>query len=352
MVSRAPIHRPPPHEQRPFPLAREHGAGRQSERRSAILGLLGPAGLSLFCHCLIVLLLTLVTWAVGGAGPGELNEFTARVVAAERPGDGLKFSRGATAEDSASPAEQEQIEDLASLLRKDRSLQMSPIDVGSSGLNTLSVTELSRSDIVGTGIPGSEGVRDLGGSLGDRDLAGGAPVGALWGVGQGQQARSVVYVLDRSGSMSGTFSLLQRELRRAVGSLEPDQLFNVIWFNEGAADEWSSRMRKATLQNKRKAFEALRMIVPQGQTEPVDAVRRGLEYGPDVLFLLSDGDFGEQNRRIIDLIKRKNRHKKTIINTILFVYDTVGDGERVLRTIAEENRGTYKHVTEQDIRRR
>ncbi len=161
-----------------------------------------------------------------------------------------------------------------------------------------------------------------------------------------------MYVLDRSGSMSSTFDLLARELKRAVGSLEPDQLFNVIWFNEGRAAEWSARLREATLENKRDAFAEIGRIVPEGQTEPTDAIRRGLGYRPDVLFLLSDGDFGEENQSIIRLIADKNRDKRTIVNTILFVDDSMGDGERVLRAIAEMNRGTYKHVTEEDILRR
>ena len=235
------------------------------------------------------------------------------------------------------------------MLAKDNALQVSPVDSSRSELSALSVKELSRSDVVGAGVNRSA---SMDGVLGERDLAGGGPVGSLWGVGKGQRARSIVYVLDRSGSMSSTFDLLARELKRAVGSLEPDQFFNVIWFNEGRATEWSARLRKATLKNKRDAFAEIGRIVPAGQTEPTDAIRKGLGYRPDVLFLLSDGDFGEENQRIIRLIADKNREKRTIINTILFVYDTMGDGERVLQTIAEMNRGSYKHVTEEEILRR
>ena len=67
-----------------------------------------------------------------------------------------------------------------------------------------------------------------------------------------------------------------------------------------------------------------------------------------MLFLLSDGDFGE-DRDIPGIIKKKNAKRAVIINTILFVYDTLGKGERVLREIAEENGGMFKHVTEQDL---
>ena len=320
--------------------------------RTRVVRVLGPVGLSMVCHSIILFLLTFASWAVGATGDGLYTEFTARVLADaenQAPDSEFHFPGQARLDQLDLSKRQEPVQDLASLLKQDQSLQISPVDVGDSGLKTLAVPELSRSDVVGTDVTVSDGLENWNG-LGDRDLAGGGPVGSLWGVGKGQQARSIVYVMDRSGSMSDTIESLKRELRRAIGSLEPDQLFNVIWFNEGKATEWSTRMRKASFENKRKAFDAIRRIVAAGQTEPIDAVRKSLGYRPDVMFLLSDGDFGEENRRVIELIRKRKR--RPIINTILFVYDTMGDGERVLRTIAELSGGTYKHVTEHDIRRR
>lgn len=316
------------------------------------LRVLGPASLSLICHGVFVFLLTLTGWAVGGVGEDAPTEYTASVVAnieGVESSSGFHFPGSAKIDRPDSATEGASISDLAALLAKDDALKLSPVDSSASELSALSVKELSRSDVVGAGVSRAGGMDSV---LGERDLAGGGPVGSLWGVGKGQRAQSIVYVLDRSGSMSSTFDLLARELKRAVGTLEPDQLFNVIWFNEGSAAEWSPRLRKATLENKREAFAEIGRIVPEGQTEPTDAIRKGLAYGPDVLFLLSDGDFGEENQIIIRLIADKNRDKHTIVNTILFVDDSMGDGERVLRSIAEMNRGTYKHVTEEEILRR
>lgn len=324
----------------------------ETDLRTRILRVLGPAGLSMLCHTLVLFLLTFVSWAVGSTGDGLSTEFTASLLTNaehERSDGQFRFPGQADLDQPDFEQQQESIQDLASLLKQDQSLQVSPVDVGDSGLKTLTVQELSRSDVVGAGVSVSDGVDQWSG-LGDRNLAGGGAVGSLWGVGKGQQARSIVYVMDRSGSMSDTIDSLKRELLRAIGSLEPDQLFNVIWFNEGKATEWSTRMQKATFENKRKAFQAINRVVAAGQTEPIDAVRRSLGYRPDVMFLLSDGDFGEDNKRVIELIRKRKR--RPIINTILFVYDTMGDGERVLRTIAELSGGTYKHVTEQDIRHR
>ncbi len=315
---------------------------------------MGALSLSLACHGLILIILMLLTWAVGNPGDSLRGEFTATLVAeakAASPDGGFRFPGQAHRDEPDSAEKADAVHDLASLLRKDSSLQMKPVDVGGTDLSTIAVSELSRSDVVGTSVVSAGADAGLGDGLGDRDHAGGGPVGSLWGVGAGQRARSVVYVMDRSGSMSDTISLLQRELLRAIGRLEPDQSFNVIWFNEGKATLWSRRMKKATIDNKREAFDQIKNIQASGQTEPMDAVIRALGFQPDVMFLLSDGDFGEYNETVIRLFEKKNKRRRTIVNTILFIFDTGGDGGKTLSRIAKMNNGTYKHVTEDDVRR-
>lgn len=315
----------------------------------------GSAGISLLFHAFMVLLLGLATWAIGGTIETSDRDFKVHVVSAvESPGGGFQFPGYAYIDrpDSAKAAEfKDASADLSELLKQEQSSVVpNPVPTG-GGLAEIGGGELRRGDVVGVGLDAVSGRGGQGTGLGDRDLAGGGPVGSLWGVGEGQRARSIVYVMDRSGSMSDTFSLLQRELKRAIGSLERDQIFEVIWFNEGKPTELFSRMKPATLANKQHAFAAIGRIVPSGQTEPVAAIRLGLGYKPDVLFLLSDGDFGEENKNIVRTIRQFNRNRQSTLNTILFVYDTMGEGERVLRAIAESNGGVYKHVTEEDLRR-
>lgn len=311
----------------------------------------GSLGLSVVSHGIVALLFGLITWAVGTAVQAEPPEIHAQIVPGETPAGsgGFRFPGNAlidrpdSAKAAGSPAPASTLKDLIARQSPPDGAALSPAGMT---LSQIASRPISRTDLAGTGQGGSGG---RGTGLGDRDLAGGGPVGSLWGVGEGQKARSIVYVMDRSGSMADTFRLLQRELMQAIGSLERDQMFNVIWFNEGTATLMFTKMMPATLENKRKVFDAIGTIVPSGQTEPLDAIVKGLDYEPDVLFLLSDGDFGEQNRRITRTIGRKNKKGATIINTILFVYDTMGDGERVLRSIAEENGGVYKHVRQEDL---
>lgn len=343
------------------PSTSETPPRRANAAEPRVAPLLGSAGISVLIHAGLVLLFSLATWAISTATESSNAEFGAQLVSEEATPVGFagtfRFpgTAGVDVPDSARAGPSLNTGDvLGEILKAEGTDTIRPATIsGGDTIAELSRGELSRSDIVGVGIGGGQGSGGgaSGSGLGDRDVAGGGPVGSMWGVGQGQNARSVVYVMDRSGSMTDTFTLLQRELMRAVGSLNQEQLFNVLWFNEGKATELFPRLKSATIENKREAFDAIKSIVPSGQTQPIDAVKRALSYQPDVMFMLSDGDFGEDNKRLIGLIRQANTGRRTRINTILFVFDTIGSGERVLREIAESNGGAYKHVTEDDAKR-
>ncbi len=207
-------------------------------------------------------------------------------------------------------------------------------------------TLAGRSDIIGIG-SGGGGAANGGTPTAQRELASGGAVGCLWGVGAGQQASSYVYVLDRSGSMHDTFHLLQRELLRAIGSLHDHQSFDVIWFSEGPAQSLSPTLLPATAENKRRAFDAIRAMSPGGRTQPLDALRQGLSLHADVLFLLSDGDFGEQNSQVLEAVQQhRAKAVAPIVHTILFAFDGGESANPILRRIAEVGGGTYKHIAE------
>lgn len=201
-------------------------------------------------------------------------------------------------------------------------------------------------DIIGAGVgQGGSGVGST------RDAIGGG-AGSLWGVGGGQtpNSASFVYVLDRSGSMQDTFPLLETELRRAIGSLRDTQRFNVIWFSEGPAESISPNMMPANTENKLRTFESVHRTSPAGRTQPLDALRQGLAMKPDVLYLLSDGDFGPRNDDVIKLVRdARAAGSTTTIHTILLRYETVPESEQALRRIAELTGGTYKHVSEERL---
>ena len=333
----------------------------KSDERPVSLGkrfllFLGPFSLSLVIHACLLLILSLLTWAVGTAGADAPGEFTARLVdSSVTAGQGnFEFlgDENLRREDAAASADR--IKNLAELLEQEDSLKMEAAATGSTGIQDVTSDSLRRGDVTGTKMFAGGGKSSSGG-IGSGSLAGGGPVGGLWGVGADQHAESIVYVMDRSGSMSEQIDNLKYELKKAIGELTDEQRFNVFWFNdEKRPQRWARGLMVATIENKRAAFDAIDQVVPEGKTDPIPAVTGGLKYrGLDVMFLLSDGDFGEQNMDVLDAIREANRGKGTTINTILFMGDGyyTGSGENVLQRIARENGGTYKHVTADDFRR-
>ncbi|HUN81460.1 MAG TPA: hypothetical protein VMV81_08125, partial [Phycisphaerae bacterium] len=198
-----------------LPLPTEHRYGRMA----------GSAGLSVAVHVVILLLFSVATWAIHTSSDEPEQDYSVHAVAVDPPvgfTGGFRFPGEAMIDRpdrKLAGFSKETNSELAGLLADPAAKSLAPTQAASeSGLGEILDRPLSRGDIVSGGGGGAGGSGGKEGGLGDSDFAGGGPVGTLWGVGQGQNARSVVYVMDRSGSMTDTFSLLQHELMRAIGS--------------------------------------------------------------------------------------------------------------------------------------
>jgi Mg-chelatase subunit ChlD len=103
-----------------------------------------------------------------------------------------------------------------------------------------------------------------------------------------------VYVLDQSGSMIDDDRLTRAtiELRRSVFALQSPQRFEVIFYNDRAtAMPGGPIPRPADQRNKDLLTTWLRLIDPDGETNPRNALKQALALRPDAVFLLSDGAF-------------------------------------------------------------
>ena len=159
-----------------------------------------------------------------------------------------------------------------------------------------------------------------------------------------KESKRVVYIVDRSGSMTDSIAGCKYELVRAIWSLNDDQQFQVLFYSTGSAVEMpGGRLFAATDDNKRAAKTFIQSVLPIGQTDPSDALKRAFELKPDTIYLLTDGEF--QND-IPLLIEKLNRAGKVTINTICFVYS---NGEPMLKEIARGNNGAYKYVGDKDL---
>jgi len=158
-------------------------------------------------------------------------------------------------------------------------------------------------------------------------------------------SHTIVYVIDRSSSMTGSLHYVKSELKRSIGELGEDTLFHVIFLSSGTPLELPSRRpMKATDLTKQLAFEFIDGIIPQGETDPVEAIKRAFAVGPDLIYLLTDGEF---DRNVVDLTKRLNTGDKVTVYTIGLLHR---GGEDVLKQIAEQNGGNYKFFSEKALR--
>lgn len=163
--------------------------------------------------------------------------------------------------------------------------------------------------------------------------------------------KRVIFVVDRSGSMTDSIDFVKYELKRSIGALPEDKEFHVLFYSSGPPIEMPTRKPiKATAENKQKAYTFIDGVKPQGETDPSTALKQAFDCKPDEIYLLTDGEF---DRETVGLVKGLNDKAgrvlgegKVRVHTIGFLYKT---GEAVLKKIAEQNGGQYKFVSESDL---
>jgi len=155
----------------------------------------------------------------------------------------------------------------------------------------------------------------------------------------GIQARGqfFVFVLDQSGSMIDDDRLTRAkiELRRSVFALQPPQRFEVIFYNHEATPMPGGPLpRPADQKTKNQLMTWLRLIDPDGETDPKAAIGQALALRPDAVFLLSDGEFPDGTA---EKVSRLNS-RKIPIHCIDLTGGLAGDH---LKRIARESGGRY-----------
>jgi len=150
------------------------------------------------------------------------------------------------------------------------------------------------------------------------------------------QAQTVVFVVDCSESMADDACLVRakRELRRSVANLQFPQKFTVIFYNDAPIPMPGVVLKSIDTGAKDQLANWLRLIEPEGGTDPRAAIRMAIGMNPDVIYLLSDGLFPDGTA---EDVASKNR-RKTPIHCIDL---SAGEGGGHLRRIANESGGQY-----------
>jgi hypothetical protein len=195
---------------------------------------------------------------------------------------------------------------------------------------------------------------DGGGSGGGSGTGTGKGRGPGLGLGAGffgskGKGKSIVYVVDCSGSMYGRrFERAKTELVRSVNRLTPEQKFYIFFFNDKTFPLFDPKPAKGMLPaskaNLARASTWIRKQDCNSTTDPTVALQRALELKPDVIFLLTDGDLDngvdDISKEVRKMLVEKNVSHVTI-HTIAFESD---EGAATLEAISRENNGTFRFV--------
>ena len=212
--------------------------------------------------------------------------------------------------------------------------------------------------------PNAGGAGKGGTGLGEGETGGGkAPFGVPGGgggvgpkskfMGQSGNATRIAFLCDRSGSMAGRKTeALQSQLKESVAGLKPIQGVNLIFFAEGPPLALNAnKLVPATSDGKRQAYDFINDLVATAGTNPLPAIEMAFKQDAQLIYFLTDGDFGfsmTANDEVLKKFRDLNKDGKVKVNTIAFVSTTrdlsgsATEGYvQLLKKIAEENGGRF-----------
>jgi Ca-activated chloride channel family protein len=165
----------------------------------------------------------------------------------------------------------------------------------------------------------------------------------------GTQARSVVYVIDRSASMGpgGLLAAAVRELCASLARLPAATRFQVVVYHDQPALLLPGRAQlvPASPDNTERAARLLKGLQAEGGTNHLRALQLALSLAPEVVYLLTDADdLSDADRQKVTY----NNRGRAVIHTIELNTSNRHRADMPLQVLARENRGRYMAV---DLRR-
>jgi hypothetical protein len=168
-----------------------------------------------------------------------------------------------------------------------------------------------------------------------------SPVSAQF-FGLDGHGKRIVYLVDCSGSMWGhRWNAAREELIRSIRALDEDITFLVIFFSDRSFPMPGGAMVLATPENVDLVAQWIESKPIGGGTKPLEAVVAAHSQEPDVVFLLTDGEFSDGTARFLRDNNSVLRDEMASVHTIAFHSRA---GLRLLKRIANENSGQFRFV--------
>jgi hypothetical protein len=150
----------------------------------------------------------------------------------------------------------------------------------------------------------------------------------------------------------GKSSILVREMKTAVANLAPIQSFNALFFQEmdngGFFRSSGPDLQMATPRNKTAVFGFLDHLEFRDGTNPLPAMAEAFREKPQLVYLLTDGDFDNPDSSVVlAKIDAMNKDKTVRVNTVLLLQTKAEEQanqsfEAIMTKIAQDNGGTFK----------
>jgi len=159
-------------------------------------------------------------------------------------------------------------------------------------------------------------------------------------------ARSVVFVIDRSGSMgeAGRLALARRELAASLRRLPATTRFQVVVYNRHAdvlRIAGRTDLVPVTEAHIQEALQRFDLLAAEGSTNHREALRQALRLQPEVVFFLTDAD--DMAPADVALLTQLNRRQSAIHVVELTLAHRDRD-DMPMHVLARDNGGSYRAV--------
>jgi hypothetical protein len=175
-------------------------------------------------------------------------------------------------------------------------------------------------------------------------------------LGVNVEGKNIAFVCDGSRWMKNKVDDLAEELAKTVEALREDQSVSIIFFaDDKAFGPNAAKPQAATKENKEKLKDWLKHVESGDQCTPIAGLERAFESKADAVFFVAEGRFDNRDE-VASKIDALNPKHATPVHAIAFFKNEKEDVSRsfytFMKKLAEDNRGEFKVVYVDELRRR